>query len=123
MPNYQNSKIYKLINDEMPNKIYYGSTAQKYLCSRLATHKQDSKKRKNRSKELFEYGKVKIILVENYPCNNKLELLQREKFYIVNNKCINKSIPTRTQKEYYQDNKQEIIRKNLEYRKKNKKKI
>ena len=116
MPNYQNSKIYKLVNDEMPNKIYYGSTIQKNLCDRLSGHKRDSKKKNPSSKPLFEYGKVKIILVENYPCNTKDELLKRERFYIENNDCINHKIPSRTRKEHYQDNKEEIIKKNQEWR-------
>ena len=43
MVNYQNSKIYKLINDELPDKIYIGSTTRK-LSLRLAEHKQNYKK-------------------------------------------------------------------------------
>jgi hypothetical protein len=35
-----------------------------------------------------------------------MELNARERFYIQNNECLNKFIPGRTSKEYYQDNKE-----------------
>jgi hypothetical protein len=53
------------------------------------------------SYKLFEdYGinNIDIILVENYPCNNKYELEAKERWYIENNDSINKNIPTRTKK-------------------------
>ena len=42
MVNYQNGKIYKLVNN-VNDKIYIGSTTQK-LCNRKNTHKNDSKR-------------------------------------------------------------------------------
>ena len=118
MTNYQNGKIYKIICDET-NLTYYGSTTQKYLCSRLAEHRY---KKNNRTKTK-EMTNPKIYLVENFPCETKEQLLQRERYYIENNECINKQIPTRTSKEYYIDN-QEKIKKNVnEYRQNNKDKI
>lgn len=104
MPNYKNGKIYKLITPHNPELIYYGSTVLP-LYKRKAHHKEDylKKNAKIQSRELFELGAddVIIILVELYPCNNKEELLKQERYYIENNPCINKRIPTRTQKEYY----------------------
>ena len=35
---YQNAKIYKIINDDLPNLIYYGSTIQT-LKRRFSEHK------------------------------------------------------------------------------------
>lgn len=96
MSKYQKGKIYKLVNDEMPDKIYFGSTTQD-LKLRLQGHK--SKSNKTTSKILFEKGNVKIILVEEYPCENRKQLEKKERNYIENNECINKVIPTRTQKE------------------------
>ena len=106
MSDYSKGKIYKLVNDDFPNDIYYGSTIQS-LCSRLAQHKRDIKQKKNptTSKKLFEKGKVIIVLVENFPCKEKKELHKRERFYIENNTCLNKYIPCRTQAEHYLDNK------------------
>ena len=96
--NYQAGKIYKIISDE-GNDIYIGSTKQKKLCDRLATHKYKYKKWKLTKKdycssyELFEkYGvdKCKIILIELFPCNSVEELRSREEYYRLNNNCVNK---------------------------------
>ena len=51
MPNYQNSKIYKLTSPHT-NKIYIGSTTQKYLSDRKSGHIRDYK----------NYGNGKIYL-------------------------------------------------------------
>ena len=117
MPDYQKSKIYKLVSDHT-DQIYIGSTIQR-LCDRLGGHKKDCKVKNCTSKKLFELGKVKIILIENYPCNSKEELLKHERNYIESMKCVNKNIPCRTKAEYRQDNKEAISKKMKEYRLKN----
>ncbi|MBC8307069.1 MAG: hypothetical protein H8E55_66330 [Pelagibacterales bacterium] len=120
MPDYTKGKIYKIYNDSMPNKCYYGSTIQP-LSKRLSTHKKIYKD--CTSKQLFEQKGAKIVLVENVICNNKEELEKRERFYIENNKCVNKKIPGRTKKEYYKDNKDKKKIINKKYRNDNKEKI
>ena len=103
MVNYQDAKIYKLVGGGL---TYYGSTCNE-LYKRLWSHKSNFNKCK--SKLLFDSGdKVEIILIEKYPCNDKMELHKRERYYIENNDCINKFIPTRTDKEYREDNKDKI---------------
>jgi hypothetical protein len=95
MVNYQEGKIYKLVGGGL---TYYGSTCNE-LRIRFYQHKQ--KHNICKSNKLFDTGdKVEIILVEKYPCNDKMELHQRERYYIENNNCINKYIPLRTAKEY-----------------------
>ena len=106
MPNYENAKIYKIVNTEMPNLVYYGSTYQE-LNRRFSQHKK--KNHRCNSKKLFEVGNPQIILIENFPCSSKIELEQRERFYIENNECLNRIIPSRTPKEYYQDNREQIL--------------
>jgi len=64
-----------------------------------------------------------IIWVENWPCNNKHELLARERHWIENNDCVNKVIPTRTHKEYYEMNKDKITQKMKDYKEANKEKL
>jgi DNA polymerase III delta prime subunit len=54
-----------------------------------------------------------IILIEDFPCERREQLLSRERWWIDNSDCVNKNLPTRTSKEYYQDNKEEIIRNQL----------
>tara|TARA_S200002703_G_scaffold148575_2_gene145419 strand:- start:3208 stop:3798 length:591 start_codon:yes stop_codon:yes gene_type:complete len=119
-PDYKKSQIYKLVNDEL-GLTYYGSTIQP-LHKRLHGHKI---KLNCSSKILFTEGKCKIYLVEEYPCDNKHQLLQQERYYIENNDCINKRIPCRTKedlnkyyKKYRKENK-DIIK---QYREDNKEK-
>lgn len=91
MPNYQNSKIYKLICNETTD-IYIGSTTEK-LCVRFNKHKYDwshPTKKNVTSSLIFNMGEAKIILIENYPCNNVDELRAREQFYIDSLDCVNK---------------------------------
>ncbi len=113
MPNYRNGKIYKIVSHQS-NQCYVGSTQLKYLSSRLAIHKQEYKKWLNgkahntTSFEILKYDDAKIILLESFPCNSKDELTARERHYIEQLNCVNQVIPTRTRKEYYDDNKSEI---------------
>ena len=114
---YKTGKIYKIICNKT-GLIYIGSTC-KQLSQRLANHrsnyKQYLKNNKNyvTSYKVIENGDCSIILLENYPCNNKEELNARERFYIESINCVNKNIPTRTLKEYYENNKNNL----LEYQK------
>lgn len=125
MIDYTNGKIYKLV---CGNLTYYGSTIQP-LYKRLYQHKKC--KINLSSKHLFNLSietdtPVKIYLVEKYPCNDKMELERRERYYIENYECVNKQIPTRTIKEwreankdyfkdYYQENKDKLIKQNKQY--------
>jgi hypothetical protein len=135
MPDYQLSKIYKLHcileNDDEP-LVYYGSTTEPYLSNRLSKHKDKYRNYlKNKynfvtSFKLFDKYKldnVLITLIELFPCNSKVELQSRERYFIENNKCVNKNIPTRTDKEYREANKEQLIIKSKEYREANKEQI
>jgi hypothetical protein len=103
MVNYQNGKIYRLISGS--GKQYVGSTIQS-LSKRKYKHKYNWEHgitNKETSYLLFqEDNGVDIILIENYPCENKEELHKRERYWIENIEggCVNKYIPTRTKKEY-----------------------
>ncbi len=114
MPNYQLGKIYKIVCN-LTGKVYYGSTCEPTLARRLAKHVNSFNCFKNgktnfvSSFSIIENNNYFIVLVEKYACNDKMELQQRERFYIENNDCINKNIPNRKIKEYYQDNKDKIL--------------
>ena len=60
-------------------------------------------------------GDYAIVLIENYPCNNKEELHRRERYHIESNECINKRIPTRTPKERYIDTREKVINESKKY--------
>lgn len=123
MPDYQKGKIYKLVSDHT-DEIYIGSTIQK-LSQRLSKHACDFRKGNNgcTCKKLFDLGDVKIVLIENVPCNSKEELYKRERHYIETTNCVNKYIPGRTNAENYQDKKEEISKQKKEYYIKNNDKI
>tara|TARA_R110000851_G_scaffold313936_1_gene475772 strand:+ start:140 stop:748 length:609 start_codon:yes stop_codon:yes gene_type:complete len=104
--------IYK-IYDNTNGNVYYGSTKQ-LLCKRIAGHRADYKKYLNekfayvKSFDILKNNDYSYCVVEEVEYENKWELLNKERYYIENNKCINKCIPNRTNKEYKEDNKEKI---------------
>lgn len=102
MPNYQDGKIYKII-DNTSGLTYFGSTTKKYLSKRLSCHVWECYARPDKGlsiRPIIEGGDYSIHLVENYPTTNKKDLLERERYYIENNTCVNINIPGRTKKDY-----------------------
>lgn len=96
MPNYENGKIYKIMNDEN-DRIYVGSTTVK-LSERLSGHRRHKKrfelgtlKHGCSSFQLLELLGVKIILIESYPCQTVEELLAREQYWMdeFKDRCVN----------------------------------
>jgi hypothetical protein len=134
---YTKGKIYK-ITDNAYTKMYIGSTIQP-LCKRFAHHKAKYLKWKNGSNhkltvfEIFDEFSIencKIELIENYSCNSKEQLEQKEGDHIRINDCVNKRIEGRTKKQYtkdtteirkeykkkyYQENKGKLIEKSTNY--------
>ena len=114
MPNYTNSKIYKIVSPSNPDALpYFGATTQQ-LSVRMGGHRR-IQGNPCKSKSLIECGDAIIILVENYPCNSKEELDRKEAEYILNNDCCNKVIPLRTKKQYNQDNKEQLAEQKKQY--------
>lgn len=104
---YQNSRLYKLVNT-VDNKIYVGATTT-MLCKRMAQHRSAAKININRPvyKHLNDIGwqYVSIELIKKFPCADKDELHKEERRYIeLLHASLNKIIPTRTKREYYEDN-------------------
>ena len=125
MPDYSQGKIYKIVNDENDN-FYIGSTIQP-LYKRMYHHrcKDHSCMSKNLGVDLKD---CIIVLVENIQCKDKDELLRKERYYIEKYKkeglnIVNKIIPGRTKKEYYEDNKDKIVKRKKEHYEKNKDEI
>jgi predicted GIY-YIG superfamily endonuclease len=80
---YPRAKIYKLTCED--GHYYYGSSCNE-LRVRFQQHKQDSRKHPTRHcySHIITLGwdKVKIVLVEEFPCESKLELRKREDSFI-----------------------------------------
>lgn len=126
MPNYQQGKIYS-IRSNQTDEVYIGSTC-KPLSARMAGHRyaynqylEGNNQPSTTANKLLEYEDAYIELIENYPCNSKEELNKREGEIIRSTfNCINKTIPKRTPKEYYEDNKEYLTMKQKEYNELNK---
>tara|TARA_R110002096_G_scaffold214431_1_gene402118 strand:- start:225 stop:839 length:615 start_codon:yes stop_codon:yes gene_type:complete len=93
--NYHNGKIYKIISN-LTDMIYVGSCINT-LTKRLNRHK--SKDNSCSSKMIIELGEYSIVLVEQYKCENKMELVKREQYWI----------------DYFKDNGYNVINKNSAY--------
>ena len=107
MPDYSNGKIYKIVCN-ITGEQYIGGTIQK-LSHRLTQHvRHKNTDKKYKSKDIILRGDYQIILIENYPCTNKEELERKEREHIESNICVNKIIPTRTDKEWREEHKEEI---------------
>lgn len=79
--NYQKSKFYKLVCDDM-EKMWIGATT-KQLCQRMAQHRDAYKNYINGknsycpSFEILSGKNARIELLETFPCNDKDELNKR----------------------------------------------
>lgn len=121
MVNYQNGKIYKIVLDEC-DEIYVGSTT-KTLSQRMSSHRAEAKKTPIPAHSFInEYGwdKAHIILIEDYPCERKEQLNARERYWIEQIGTLNKTIPTRTKKEWSEQNIEKCRETDKNYREINK---
>lgn len=105
---YQQGKIYKLTSSQT-DAIYIGSTKLK-LSDRFNSHQSSYRIRTEShyitSFDILQYEDVKIELIENYPTTSRHLLKLKEREWISNTACVNKVIPTRTDKEYRDDHKE-----------------
>jgi hypothetical protein len=122
---FKNAKIYKITND-YNDEVYIGSTCNT-LVRRFSVHKCDARKHNTRAlyKLMNEIGesRFRIELIENFPCEDKYQLIQREGHFIRVMGTLNMKIAGRTDQEYHQDNKLVINEKHKEYKRQNQDKI
>jgi hypothetical protein len=112
--------IYKITGGGL---TYYGSTKQD-LGKRYSCHKAHFKAYKNgkgnfmSSFKVLEQNDARIEAVEHLAYNTKKELLGRERFFIVNNDCVNiiyKPISAYKGWDYTVNDVNQIIERNREY--------
>lgn len=121
---FSKGKIY-VVRNTVNDMVYVGSTCQS-LSKRMAKHRTVSKTNNCKHYPLYKaFNEIGvdhfyIELIENYPCENIEQLLAREGHYIRNfnthTNGYNKRVEGRTDKEYYQNNKEQIAQKNKEWR-------
>ena len=88
MPDFANSKIYKLYSNNLPDTCYVGSTVQT-LNHRLWAHVSDAKNKLTASKIIIEAGDFHIDELEIFPCLSFTELRKREQYWMDKLVCCN----------------------------------
>ena len=108
MPNYQNAKLYKILNS-IDDEIYVGSTVNT-LSLRMAHHRANAKRHSqcklHKHMNELDVNNFYIELIENFPCNDVYELRAREGHFIREIGTLNKNATSRTPLEYLEYKKQ-----------------
>jgi len=128
MLDYSKAKLYA-IRSHKTEDIYIGSSCSQ-LAKRLHGHRKDYesfKKGRGRSYitsfEIIKHPDHYIELIRAVPCSSKEELHKLEGDEIRSTRCVNKSIPGRTSKQYYRDNRADKLQKVKQYHIENREKI
>ena len=122
-------KIYRLVCNNTGQQ-YIGSTTQS-LSQRLGGHKaaykmflEGKRIKKLTSFSILSENNFEIILIEDYPCENKNQLERRERHFIETIECVNKVKPAQTReellewhKQYTKEHAAELKEYNQQYRK------
>lgn len=138
--NYSNTIIYKIVCKDVDIKeCYVGQTTN--FSKRKASHKSNCINTKQEHHNCYVYQFMRehgnwnnwdMVEVEKYLATDKLDAHKRERYWIETlGAKLNKAIPTRTDKEYYEankeqikeyyeQNKEQILKKNSLYREQNK---
>ena len=127
---YHNTKIYKIVADD--TDLYYIGSTYSQLCARMSKHRDDYKKghKKISSCEVLKFKNPRIVLIENYKCENREEMRMREEYYLqlYKDQKVNKNrayishdqkIEERSEynKEYRENNRDKLIEYKREYNK------
>ena len=133
MPFYENSLVYKLCcNDPEISDTYIGSTCN--FKARKCSHKSHCNNENSKKYNLYVYrfirenggwGNWSMILIKKYPeVKDMYELHHKERKWMRKLKAtLNKSVPNRTKKEYYEQNKDKLVEYNKQYHEQHKDKL
>lgn len=113
MPDYSNSKLYKICSYET-DQIYIGSTTQT-LSRRMSKHRSNYKlwlkgyiypsgrpiSNYSSFRILEQDPNCKIILISKHECNDRAELETIERDYINSVVCVNKNVGSTKDPDYY----------------------
>jgi hypothetical protein len=126
---YALGKIYAIRSKTTPF-YYVGSTAETDLNNRLKRHISDYISYMNQLNSkgymtsffVIEQDDAEIVLLQNFPCKNKIELKDREAHHIRlgGENVVNKNIPNRTRKQWNAENPERMKGYRIKYRAKKK---
>ena len=129
--NYANGKVY-VVRNEDNDKVYVGSTTQT-LSKRMAEHRRGMNKADRQHFKIYvamkdiSVDKFYIELIENFPCDTKEQLTQREGHWIRQHDSFkngyNGRVEGRNIQEWIEENKEELKDKKKAYREENKEHI
>lgn len=108
--NYSNCVIYKIVcNDENVTDSYVGHTTN--FWNRKGWHEANSTHKNQKLYQVIRsnggWSNWTMLVVERYPCNNLNEAKEREKYWINELKStLQTSIPLRSKREYYLENRE-----------------
>jgi group I intron endonuclease len=127
MSDFQKGKIYKITND-YNEEIYIGSTCDT-LVKRFSAHKKACNNDKSKHRPLYNlineigFDRFRIELIENYPCEDRYQLRQKEGQYIRQLGTLNNTIAGRTNIEYRLENKEKLKEYNMSEKAKQMRKV
>ena len=104
--------IYKIWDLDDTSLVYYGST-QQTVCQRMTNHR--TPRNTCSSSEIIKRNNYQYATLEKVEFEEKFELKNRERFYIENNKYVNRCVPNRTGKEYYEKHHKKINKTHKEW--------
>ena len=121
---YTNTIIYKIVcNDLNITDLYVGHTTQ--FTKRRCLHKHSCNNENSKGYNLKVYSTIRenggwenwsMIEVEKYNCNDKNEATARERYwYETLESKLNSICPKQSQKEYYENNKDKILKTQKDY--------
>jgi predicted GIY-YIG superfamily endonuclease len=127
---YELGYIYAIWDCEYHNLVYYGSTND--FKNRMSKHK--ARNNDCNSKQIIDRGNYEYAILETHENIDEYDLIERERWFILNKVCVNKCIPHRTRaewyqmnpnynKDYYETNKEKIAEHHREHYQNNKEKI
>tara|TARA_R110000822_G_scaffold294123_1_gene416152 strand:- start:77 stop:775 length:699 start_codon:yes stop_codon:yes gene_type:complete len=124
--------IYKIFCKTDDELVYYGSTTQR-VCDRISNHRKNYKGWKKgtyhfvSSYLVVETDDWDYMTIEKVVYDEPFELKNRERFWIVNNECVNRIIPNTTPEEsgkrWRDNNKEKVKKTRKEYCENNKEKV
>jgi hypothetical protein len=133
---YSRTIIYKIVcNDVNIKDLYVGHTTN--FVKRKNCHKSNCNNINTKHYNIYAYQFIRnnggwdnfsMIIIEKYNCNDKLEACKRERYWIEKlNATLNKVIPSRIKKEYnkeyYDNNKSNLLEQHKTYYENNKIKL
>jgi hypothetical protein len=130
--NYSNTIIYKLVcNDVEIKEIYVGHTTD--FVNRKRNHKQSCNNPNDKAYDVYVYQFIRqtggwtnwsMLEICKISCVDVYDAERNERKYIEELKStLNSKIPTRTRKEYREQNKEQILEHKKEYYEQNKEQI